>query len=74
MYTALKRAPHVLAWERLGASIAQDVALGLNYLHTRKPALAHRDLKCVCHPALPHLSSGACVMLLQKAVRPYSLP
>ena len=46
MYTALKRTPQVLAWNRLGASIAQGVALGLNYLHTRKPALAHRDLKC----------------------------
>ena len=28
MYTVLKTMPHVLAWDRLGARIALDVALG----------------------------------------------
>ena len=32
-------------WENLGAQVALDVALGLEYLHTRSPPLMHRDLK-----------------------------
>ena len=35
MYSMLKRAPELLAWNKLGKRIALDVALGLNYLHSR---------------------------------------
>ncbi|EFN52644.1 hypothetical protein CHLNCDRAFT_138527 [Chlorella variabilis] len=33
LYTALRRHPAALRWERLGRRVALDVALGLNYLH-----------------------------------------
>lgn len=33
LYTALRKSPETLRWERLGRKIALDVALGLNYLH-----------------------------------------
>eukprot|EP01102_Stenamoeba_stenopodia_P009690 TRINITY_DN2864_c0_g2_i1.p1 TRINITY_DN2864_c0_g2~~TRINITY_DN2864_c0_g2_i1.p1 ORF type:complete len:747 (+),score=247.11 TRINITY_DN2864_c0_g2_i1:95-2335(+) len=33
-----------IPWERRWA-YARDTALGLNYLHSRKPAIVHRDLK-----------------------------
>ena len=45
MYSMLKRCPELLAWEKLGKRIALDVALGLNHLHSRRPAFQHRDLK-----------------------------
>lgn len=35
MYSMLKRCPELLAWTKLGRRIALDVALGLNYLHSR---------------------------------------
>ena len=35
MYSMLKRCPELLAWTKLGKRIALDVALGLNYLHSR---------------------------------------
>ena len=35
MYSTLKRCPELLSWDKLGRRIALDVALGLNYLHSR---------------------------------------
>ena len=35
VYSTLKRCPELLAWDKLGRRIALDVALGLNYLHSR---------------------------------------
>ncbi|KAK9792727.1 hypothetical protein WJX73_008655 [Symbiochloris irregularis] len=45
MYSALRRCPELMAWGHMGRRIAIDVALGLNYLHSRRPAWMHRDLK-----------------------------
>ncbi|KFM24056.1 Serine/threonine-protein kinase CTR1 [Auxenochlorella protothecoides] len=45
LYTALRRHPELLAWNNIGRKIALDVALGLNFLHTRRPPILHRDLK-----------------------------
>lgn len=35
MYSMLKRCRELLVWNKLGKRIALDVALGLNYLHSR---------------------------------------
>lgn len=35
LYTALRRHPETMAWDRLGRKVALDVALGLNYLHSQ---------------------------------------
>lgn len=35
MYSALRNHPETMRWERLGRKVALDVALGINYLHTR---------------------------------------
>ena len=35
VYSTLKRCPELLSWDKLGRRIALDVALGLNYLHSR---------------------------------------
>ena len=35
MYTALRRCPDMMHWDRMGKRIALDVALGLNHLHSR---------------------------------------
>jgi hypothetical protein len=32
----------VFRWDNLGLKVALDVALGVNYLHTRRPPLMHR--------------------------------
>lgn len=45
LYTVLRRHPAAMAWGRLGRKVALDVALGLNHLHSRRPAIMHRDLK-----------------------------
>jgi serine/threonine protein kinase len=37
LYTALRRHPETMRWERLGRKVALDVALGLNYLHSQVP-------------------------------------
>ena len=34
-----------LAWDVHGRSVACDVSRGMAYLHGRKPALIHRDIK-----------------------------
>ena len=34
-----------MRWDKLGKKVALDVALGINYLHSRRPPLLHRDLK-----------------------------
>lgn len=45
LYSALRHHPETMRWEKLGRKVALDVALGINYLHTRRPPLLHRDLK-----------------------------
>ena len=35
LYSALRNHPDTMKWERLGRKVALDVALGINYLHTR---------------------------------------
>ena len=45
LYSALRHHPETMRWEKLGKKVALDVALGINYLHTRRPPLLHRDLK-----------------------------
>lgn len=35
LYSALRNHPDTMRWERLGRKVALDVALGINYLHTR---------------------------------------
>ncbi|KAK9807719.1 hypothetical protein WJX72_007116 [[Myrmecia] bisecta] len=45
LYSALRHHPETMRWERLGRKVALDVALGVNYLHTRRPPMMHRDLK-----------------------------
>ncbi|KDD72070.1 protein tyrosine kinase, partial [Helicosporidium sp. ATCC 50920] len=45
LYSTLRRQPHVMAWRTLGRRVALDIALGLHYLHTRRPPVVHRDLK-----------------------------
>lgn len=45
LYTAIRHHQETMRWERLGKKVALDVALGLNYLHSQKPPMMHRDLK-----------------------------
>ena len=45
LYSAIRRHPDLLRWDRLGKKVAKDVALGLHYLHTRRVPVLHRDLK-----------------------------
>eukprot|EP00891_Asterochloris_glomerata_P003410 jgi/Astpho2/3410/e_gw1.00054.45.1_t len=45
LYSALRNHPETMRWDRLGRKVAMDVALGINYLHTRRPPMMHRDLK-----------------------------
>ena len=35
LYSALRNHPETMRWDRLGRKVAMDVALGINYLHTR---------------------------------------
>ena len=35
LYSALRFHPETMRWDRLGRKVALDVALGINYLHTR---------------------------------------
>ena len=35
LYSALRHHPETMRWDRLGRKVATDVALGINYLHTR---------------------------------------
>ena len=62
MYSTLKRCPELLAWDKLGRRIALDVALGLNYLHSRcaSSALGVSALFC--------LVSASCGCLIRKGV------
>ncbi|GMH35458.1 hypothetical protein BSKO_03326 [Bryopsis sp. KO-2023] len=45
LYSALRNHKETMRWERLGKKVALDVALGVNYLHSQKPPMMHRDLK-----------------------------
>ena len=45
LFSAIRRHPDLMKWDRLGKRVAKDVALGLHYLHTRKVPVLHRDLK-----------------------------
>lgn len=45
LYSALRHHPETMKWDKLGKKVALDVALGINYLHSRRPPLLHRDLK-----------------------------
>lgn len=50
LYSALRNHPETMKWERLGRKVALDVALGINYLHTRySPALATSS-SCLLFP------------------------
>lgn len=47
LYSALRNHPETMRWERLGRKVALDVALGINYLHTRSCALSClHDMSC----------------------------
>ena len=50
LYSALRNHPDTMRWERLGRKVALDVALGINYLHTRSATLT-----CLHDPILPTL-------------------
>lgn len=45
LYSALKRDENTRWLGEHGYNIAKDISLGINYLHTRKPIVVHRDLK-----------------------------
>ena len=49
LYTALRRCPNMMAWERVGKRVALHVALGLNYLHSR---CVQRSCLCGCKDPL----------------------
>lgn len=46
LHSHVKRREGFLRWGRKGKRIALDVAEGLLYLHTRRPIVVHRDLRC----------------------------
>lgn len=56
LYTALRSHPETMRWERLGKKVMLDIALGMNYLHTRRPPMMHRDLKVPPAPPRPRRS------------------
>lgn len=42
---ALKRNLPEVEWAQQGCSIARGIAKGLQYLHSRDPAIIHRDVR-----------------------------
>ena len=59
LYSALRNHPDTMRWERLGRKVALDVALGINYLHTRQALLCKMILcrLCCCVVGVVHSSS-----------------
>ena len=45
LYSALRHHKDAMRWDELGRKVALDVARGIDYLHTRKPPIMHRNLK-----------------------------
>lgn len=68
LYSALRNHPDTMRWERLGRKVALDVALGINYLHTRSSTLLPASLclhTTVCRSICSHNQRGG--------VQPFSL-
>ena len=59
LYSALRNHPDTMRWERLGRKVALDVALGINYLHTRQALL---DLMILCIASVCTYGGRMCLL------------
>ncbi len=58
LYSALRNHPDTMRWERLGRKVALDVALGINYLHTRLGQLPYPTQCLILRPCVLHTASA----------------